>query len=94
MLCVARKSMRLYFMQSASTDTAEQRRGGGPLRVMEVDLQKVFEDSKNGKMKPASTYQRICGIIGAELGAGGDMALDADEDLVDFENRCCQTFAC
>ncbi len=84
MLCVARKSMKLYFMQSASTDTAERRRGGGALRVMEVDLQKVFNDSKIGKMQDASKYQRVCGTIGAELGAGGDMALDADEEIVYF----------
>jgi len=84
MLCVARKSMKLYFMQSASTDTAERRRGGGALRVMEVDLQKVFTDSKSGKMQDASKYQRVCGTIGADLGAGGDMALDADEEIVYF----------
>src|SRR6478609_485657 len=41
MLCVARKSMKLYFLQNVSTDTAARRRGGGALRVMEVDLQKV-----------------------------------------------------
>ncbi len=84
MLCVARKSMKLYFMQSASTDTAERRRGGGALRIMEVDLQKVFNDSKSGKMQGASNYQRVCGTISAELGAGGDMALDADEEIVYF----------
>ena len=84
MLCVARKSMKLYFMQFVSTDTAERRRGGGAMRVMEVDLQKVFDDSKKGKMQSASYYQRTCGTIPAELGAGGDMALDADEDVVYF----------
>ena len=83
MLCVARKSMKLYFMQHASTDTAVRRRGG-PLRVMEVDLQKVFDDSKRGQMKGAASYQRTCGTIGAELGAGGDMALDADEEVIYF----------
>jgi len=84
MLCVARKSMKLYFMQNASTDTAERRRGGGSMRVMEVDLQKLFDDSKKGQLQAASTYQRMCGTIGAELGAGGDMALDADEDIIYF----------
>jgi oligogalacturonide lyase len=84
MLCVARKSMKLYFMQNKSTDTAQRRRGGGALQVVEADLQKIFDDSKKGKMQSASAYQRICGTIAAELGAGGDMALDADEDLVYF----------
>ncbi len=84
MLCVARKSMKLYFMQFVSNDSAGRSPGGGAMRVMEVDLQKVFDDSKKGKMQSASVYQRICGIIPAELGAGSDMALDADEEVVYF----------
>src|SRR6185312_4565493 len=51
MLCVARKSMKLYFMQFVSSDTVERRQGGSGMRVMEVELQKVFEDSKKGKMQ-------------------------------------------
>ena len=35
-------------------------------------------------MQAASVYQRVCGTIGIELGAGNDMALDADEDVVYF----------
>jgi oligogalacturonide lyase len=84
MLCIARKSMKLYFMRNVSADTAQRRRGGGPLQVMEVDLQKVVDDSKKGKMQAAAAYQRVCGTIPAELGAGGDMALDAEEDIVYF----------
>jgi oligogalacturonide lyase len=84
MLCVARKSMKLYFMRNISTDTAERRRGGGPIQVLEVDLQKVFDDSRNQKMQAASAYQRVCGTIPASLGAAGDMALDAEEDIVYF----------
>ncbi|GAA4748246.1 hypothetical protein [Flavisolibacter ginsenosidimutans] len=84
MLCVARKSMKLYFMQSASTDSAQRRRGGGALRIIETDLQKVFDDSKKGAMKTASAYQRVCGTIPATIDAGGDMALDADEGFVYF----------
>jgi hypothetical protein len=64
MLCIARKSMKLYFMRFA--DTA-QRRHGGPLQVVEVDLQKVFADSKKGRMQPLPVYQRICGTIPASL---------------------------
>jgi len=84
MLCVARKSMKLYFMQSASTDTTQRRRSGGALRIVEADLQKIFDDSKKGAMKPASFYQRVCGTIPATIDAGGDMALDADEGFVYF----------
>ncbi len=84
MLCVARKSMKLYFMQSAATDTAQRRRGGGALRIVEADLQKIFSDSKSGKMQVASAYQRVCGTIPADVDAGGDMALDADEGFAYF----------
>lgn len=91
MLCIARKSMKLYFMRSPARDTARRnaadtgrRRMGGPLQIVEVDLAKVFADSKAGKMQPANIYQRICGTTPPELGAGGDMALDADEEWVYF----------
>ncbi len=82
MLCIARKSMKLYFMRNASADTSLRR--NMPLQVMEVDLGAVFTDSKNAAMKPASAYQRICGTISGDYSAGGDMALDADEDFVYF----------
>lgn len=83
MLCVARRSMKLYFMRNVPGDTGQRR--SGAFQVMETDLQKVFDDSKNGKIQAASVYQRICGTIPASIGAaGGDMALDADEDLVYF----------
>ncbi|NTS42942.1 hypothetical protein HRG84_18790 [Flavisolibacter sp. BT320] len=83
MLCVAQKSMKLYYMRYATTDTA-QRRSGGSLQVVEADLQAVLTDSKAGRMKPAAAYQRICGTIPGEFGAGGDMALDAEEEVVYF----------
>jgi oligogalacturonide lyase len=51
---------------------------------VEVDLGRVFADSKAGTMKPADNYQRVAGITPAELEAGGDMALDADEEWVYF----------
>ena len=79
MLCVARKSMKLYFMRNVSIDTSQRRRAG-PLEVVEVDLDNVFNDSRKGKLQAATVYQRVCGTIAADLGAGGDMALDADED--------------
>ena len=82
MLCVARKSMKLYFMRNANTDTSRKREMA--MQVVEVDLAKVFADSKAGKMQAASFYQRVCGTIPAEMGAGSDMALDANEDFVYF----------
>jgi oligogalacturonide lyase len=83
MLCVARKSMKLYLMRFVSTGTERQR--GGPMVVVEVDLQKLFADSEAGTLKSADIYQKICGTIPSEMGAGGDMALDANEDYVYFK---------
>lgn len=84
MLCIARKSMKLYFMRFVTTADTSRRRLGGPLEVVVADLDKIFNDSKSGKMQPASYYQHVCGTIPGELGAGGDMALDANEDFVYF----------
>ena len=79
MLCVARNSMKLYYMRSIDTS-----RRSGALQVIETDLAKVLADSKAGKMQPASVYQRICGTISYSLNGGGDMALDAEEKWVYF----------
>jgi oligogalacturonide lyase len=86
MLNVARKSMKLYIMRGAGngTNTTGPRQPSA-IQVVEIDLAKVFADSKAGTMKPADSYQRVCGTIAAELGAAsGDMALDANEDIVYF----------
>jgi oligogalacturonide lyase len=89
MLNVGRKSMKLYFMRNRDRleriegDTT-RRRNTSPLQIIEVDLAKVFADSKAGQMKTADTYQRICGTIPTELEGGGDMALDCDEEWAYF----------
>ncbi len=54
------------------------------IQVVEVDLEKVFRDSEAGKMGKLSEYERICGTTPPEIGAGGDMALDGDEQVVYF----------
>lgn len=100
MLNVARKSMKLYFMRNARptdssgrerTDTipvtpgdTARRRVQRPVQIIEVNLEKLFADSKAGTLKKADAYQRICGTTPAALGAGGDMALDGDEDWAYF----------
>ena len=84
MLNVARKSMKLYFMRNTSKEQDSTDRSGKPVQVIEVNLAKLFADSKAGKLKAASEYQRVCGTTPAEMGAGGDMALDGDEELVYF----------
>lgn len=55
-----------------------------PIQIIEVDLAKLFADSKAGTLKAASVYQRVCGTTPAEIGAGGDMALDGAEDRAYF----------
>jgi oligogalacturonide lyase len=80
MQCIARKSMKMYLMRLISTGT--DRSHGGTLQVVEVDLARLFTDSEAGSVKKAGEYQKVCGTIPAEMGAGGDMALDADEDFV------------
>ena len=89
MLNIARKSMKLYFMRYKDKiervpGDSTRRRNTSPLQIIEVDLAKVFADSKNGKMKSADNYQRICGTIPPELDGGGDMALDGDEEWAYF----------
>lgn len=91
MLNVARKSMKLYFMRNEKTDTiavtpgdTARRRVQRSVQIIEVDLEKLFADSKAGTLKKANFYQRICGTTPAVLGAGGDMALDGNEDWAYF----------
>lgn len=80
--CVARKSMKLYFMRMVLRQPGQNR--GGPVQIVEVDLVKLFTDSEAGQLKPENEYQRVCGTIPAEYGAGGDLTLDADEEWVYF----------
>jgi oligogalacturonide lyase len=89
MINVARKSMKLYFMRDTTTRRRPSTEGSAPrvnpaIQVIEVDLEKLFADSEAGKLKPAVQYQKILGYTPPELGAGGDMALDANEDAVYF----------
>ncbi|MBO9657641.1 MAG: hypothetical protein J7527_02350 [Chitinophagaceae bacterium] len=77
MLNIARHSMKLYFMRNI-IDTATKK-ALPEVQLIEVDLEKLFADSKANRLKAADAYQRICGTTPPEIGAGGDMALDADE---------------
>lgn len=79
MLNVARKTMKLYFMRKPQANPDSKK-----LDIIEVDLDKLFADSKAGMLKEASVYQRVCGTTPEEWEAGGDMALDGDEEWVWF----------
>jgi len=77
MLNISRKSMKLYFVRMIDNENKSK-------SIVEVDLEKVFADSKAGNIKSADNYQRVCGIIPDEYQAFGDMALDADEEWAWF----------
>ncbi|MBP1674168.1 MAG: hypothetical protein H6Q24_306, partial [Bacteroidetes bacterium] len=55
MISVARKSMKLYFLRMTLRQPGQTR--GGPVQVVEVDLEKLFADSEAGQMKPENAYQ-------------------------------------
>ena len=95
MLSVARNSMKLYFLRDPNRTAMRpgrplpgmpppQRPQSTTLQIIEVDLAKVFADSKAGKMSAADQYQKVMGTTPPEMQAGGDMALDADEKWVYF----------
>ena len=77
MLNVSRKSMKLYFIRNVQNETKSK-------AIIEVNLEKVFADSKAGKMKSPDEYQRVCCVIPDEFQATGDLALDANEDWAWF----------
>lgn len=85
MLCLAQKSMKLYFMRNSVKAPA----GTKNVDIIEVDLAKLFADSEAGKLKKAEVYQRNCGSPDPKFSAGGDMALDGDEEWAYFriQNR-------
>ncbi|BET69156.1 hypothetical protein ASA1KI_40740 [Opitutales bacterium ASA1] len=93
-LCVAQKSMRLFITRRSDHENPAPEvtpAGGGrpqrppvPLEVVAIDLAAVFADSAAGKMKPASAYETVFGTIPLDIGGGGELALDANEDYVYF----------
>jgi oligogalacturonide lyase len=85
MLNVARKSMKLYFFRGENNIDTTRRRGSRAMQIVEVDLEKLFIDSKAGTLKKATAYQRVCGTTPKELGASGDLALDGDEEWAYFK---------
>lgn len=95
MLNIARKSMKLYFLRNPNIRPQQRPPTPQPspspgtprtppppvsMEVVEVDLEKLFADSKAGTMKSADQYQRVCGLTPPEIEAGGDMALDGGNE--------------
>ena len=85
MLNIGRKNMVLHFMRPVTDDNSSGRRvENRPIQIIEVDLAKLFADSRAGTLRDASYYQKVCGVTPASIGAGGDMAVDANEDVAYF----------
>lgn len=68
MLNIARNSMKLYFIRKPKKDELDS----GSVMVVEVDLERLFVDSKSGKLKSKDAYERICGVTPPEIEAGGE----------------------
>lgn len=91
-LCIAQKSMKLYFLrnhdEASQPDTPRQegqrRNRNRSMDVIEIDLAKLFADSEAGKLQKKSAYERVCGTTPTAMGASGDLALDGGEELVYF----------
>lgn len=88
-LCVAQKSMRLFFCRPTdhATRAPDSRTRGDPtvpLEVVSVDLARLFADSAAGTLQPATSYETVYGTIPLAVGGAGELALDADEQVVYF----------
>lgn len=86
MLCNAHKSMKLFIMHNPAGEIGRGRRGpaNGGQQIIEVNLVKLFADSAAGAMKALSDYERLCGTVPPGINAGGDMAVDANDDVIYF----------
>jgi oligogalacturonide lyase len=74
--------------KSSGAGTSErgprERQQTGPAQIIKVDLGTLFADSESGKLRAPSVYEKVCGTIPMEWGAGGDMALDCTEEFAYF----------
>ncbi|MFM1851523.1 MAG: hypothetical protein RIS54_1207 [Verrucomicrobiota bacterium] len=94
MLCLADHSMNLYFVRLVDAGPPPAVTGAEPAtpaagapkeaQIVRVDLGKLFTDSAAGTVRRATDYEIVCGVIPAEYGAVGDVALDPNEDYVYF----------
>lgn len=86
-LLLARKSMKMFFLRKLPIEKRKKAASfsnAHSYEIVEMNLGAVLADSEVGKMKKVSAYERICGDIPAEMGVGGDIALDATEKVAYF----------
>lgn len=88
-LCIAQKSMRLFYNRYTdhATKPMSARRQGDPptpVEVVSVDLARLFADSAADTLQPAAAYETVHGTIPLAYNGAGELALDADENVVYF----------
>lgn len=88
-LCLAQKSMRLFYsryVDHATVAPDQDRRAlpPVPVEVVAVDLARLFADSAAGTLQPAGHYETVFGAIPLDYDGAGELALDAHEDRVYF----------
>jgi len=86
MLCNAHKSMRLFLMRNPGGAPGQGGRSSaeGRQEIVEIDLARLLADSEAGVVKAPSDYERLCGTVPAGLRTRGDMAVDANDEVIYF----------
>lgn len=93
-LCIAQKSMRLFITRRSdhrnplpeqpAKEGSRRMRPPVPLEVVAIDLGRLFADSAAGTLKPAAAYETVFGSIPLDIGGGGELAIDSNEDFAYF----------
>ncbi len=83
MLCAAQKSMRLFHLRPAITPS-DSDSPPPPLELVAIDLEALFADSQSETLEPAAHYEQVFGTLSPSMGAAGDLALDATEEVAYF----------
>jgi len=87
MLNVDQQAMRLVYLRElagAPRTPAGNNEEPRAMQAVEVDLERLFADSKAGTLKGEAAYQRIIATIPGDWAAVGDTALDADGQWLYF----------
>lgn len=97
MLCLADHTMNLYFVRLVDAEPPPAVTGAEPAtpatkpseapkaaQIVRVDLGKLFADSAAHTVGDATLYEHVVGVIPAEYGAVGDVAIDPNEDFAYF----------
>ena len=86
MLCNAHQSMKLFIMRNPDGSPGRTGRGAarGGQQIVEIDLARLFGDSAAGAVKAPSAYERLCGTVPAGMNTRGNMAVDANDEVMYF----------